>query len=147
MTAELDWFYRLPFAEQVPLLGDPRQAIVGEHARTLFRDRALMGSKWTSNDGGSRWSLDSEAAQQLTSIRQQLDEWWQLLTVEQRDYIAAHRDGELDKQYGDVVRGASRDPEADGPYAHLVVMVSDNKTGRFRLPQIIRLYVEMKAAE
>jgi hypothetical protein len=43
--------------------------------------------------------------------------------------------------------GDSRDPVSNGPHAHLVVVVSDNRTSRFRLPQMIQVYVEMKAAE
>lgn len=144
MNTDLTWFYRLPFADQVSLLRDPRQTVRGDLVSTLFLDRALMGSKWTSNDGGIQWTLDPDAAQQLISIRQQLNEWWSTLTSEEQAYIAEHRAGELDGEHRSAVQRASLDPVSDD--GHLVVVVSDNKTGRFRLPEMIRIYAELRAA-
>lgn len=83
----------------------------------------------------------------LAAVEMQLHQWWSTLTAEQQAYIIEHRGGELEKSYGDVVRQASRDPVSDGTHSYLVVLVSDDKTGRFRLPEMIRIYVEMKAVE
>lgn len=44
-----------------------------------------------------------------------------------------------------VVQSASLDPMTHAPRGHLVVLVSDNKTGNFRLSAMIRTYVDLKA--
>lgn len=99
---------------------------------------------WLSNDGGGSVELSATAAQTLLAVRAQLDHWWQSLDGDQVDYIVQNRDGELDGSYRSVVQAASLDPVTHAPHGQLVVTVADNKTGRFRLPELIRIYVDVR---
>jgi len=146
MTTDLDWFYRLHPRDQVGLLRDPHQDLHGDLANRLFVAQKAVAAQWLSNEGGAKVSLLPPAARKLYTVRLQLDQWWSALTEGERSYIVENRAGELAREYGDLVQRANRDPVADGPDAYLVVLLSDNKTGRFRLPTMIRVYVEMKAA-
>lgn len=147
--ADLSWFYQLAPAAQVALLRDPHGALSGELAvRLAIPGPGVYQELQTQSDGGSAsLRLSPSAAEHLAAIRLQLDEWWSHLPADQQAYVIENRRGELDGEYREIVLRASRDPVGNGPHAHLVVVVSDNKTGRFRLPQMIQVYVEMKTAE
>jgi len=83
----------------------------------------------------------------LDHHRRQLDRWWQDLTPEKHAYLIKYRDGELDKDYADTVQAASTNPLND-PNALVVIVARDLKNnGRFRLPPMVDVYVEMKARE
>lgn len=88
--------------------------------------------------------LSPKASSALTDVRHQLDYWWENLNSEERTYIIDNRNAELAPKYRHVIFKASRDPVSGGENAYLVVLVSDVQTGgQFRLPAMIRAYVEM----
>lgn len=146
-VTDLSWFYHLHPRVQVSLLRDPYAPLAGDLAVRLGSNGpGVYTAQWLSNGDPARWSLAPDAARTLSAIRLQLDHWWSDLPADEQAYIVENRTGELDGKYRDLVLGASRDPVNDGPHAHLVVVVSDNRTGRFRLPEMIRIYVEMTVA-
>lgn len=144
---DLSWFYNLHPDVQVALLGNPHAALTGDLAAHLAKSGpGVYQAYWVSNGAPGPWALVGDAAETLWAIRLQLDDWWSNLSEDGQRYITENRSGELDGAYYDIIHRASRDPVDDRPNAHLVVMVSDNKTGRFRLPEMIRIYVEMQVA-
>lgn len=144
MTTDLDWFYDLPPAEQSVLLRDPYANVNGPLAVRLAKNGPGVYGSVPSTDG-LEWKLSPEFASKLSAIRLQLDHWWQSIETDQQAYIVENRSDELAGEYHDVVQAASLDPITHAPHGHLVVLVSDNKTGRFRLPAMIRTYVDLKA--
>lgn len=144
---DLSWFCNhLPPEDQVSLLRNPDQVLPAGLAQRLMHKPGVFSARWLSNDGPSGWELTRSAATTLGGIRSQLDHWWSGLSPERQAYIMENRRGELDGEYADDIRRASEDP-VEKPGAYLVVLVTDDKTGRFRLPQMIQVYVEMKTAE
>ena len=144
MTDSLEWYDRLHPKEQISLLRDPHQNLHGDLAKRLVLAKEAYGSHWTSNDGGATWSLLPEAASKLSAIKAQFDEWWGKLDTDQQEHIIENRAGELDRDYRDVVQGASPGQLTDTSHQHVVIVASDNATGRFRLPTMVRNYVELK---
>ena len=97
---------------------------------------------WLSNPPrDTEFTLHGELPDKLETIRIHLDQWWSNLDPEVQAYLNENRDGELDGDYKGAVMRAG-DGEADGL---IVAVVQDNKTGRFRLPPIVDVYVEMHA--
>lgn len=144
MTTDLAWFYSLPPADRISLLRDPRQRLTGELAKRLFLRQEAFMTQWWSNDGGASVELSATAAQSLLAVRAQLDEWWKNLDADQRAYIIGNRAGELEAGYHDVVQAPAYDAINKVPHADMIV-VSDDKTGRFAVPRLTRVYVDMKA--
>lgn len=151
MASDYEWFFALTPDERVSLWRDPYGDCNGPLAVKLATGQdgqpGVYGSVPVSWTDGVRWKLSSEAAAELSAIRRQFDQWWQRIEADQQSYIVENRGGELSGEYHDVVQAASLDPITNAPHGHLVVIVSDNKTSRFRLPQMIRTYVELRAAE
>ncbi|WP_131814020.1 hypothetical protein [Mycolicibacterium fortuitum] len=144
---DLSWFYNLLGPDdQAQLLRNPYAALPSR-----LVERLSIG--FNNGPGVFRYAGDGKvgspllsikAADNLDAIRLQLDEWWQRVSADQQSYIVAHRDGELDGAYREVVQAASLDPITHAPHGHLVVTVADSRTGRFRLPTMIRAYVGLK---
>lgn len=140
------WFTNLPLKDQTELLAHPS----GELPETLV-NRLLVnpGVGWWAWEGQPyRAMLSQPAVAKLRAVRRQLDDWWwNHLSPEERGYISEHRDAPLDSHYRHVINKASRDPATDGEDAYLVVLISDvQDNNRFRLPAMIRAYVEMVSA-
>ncbi len=150
MASDFTWFFALKPDERIALWRDPYGDCNGSLAVKLATGNegqpGVYGGVPASLTDGVRWKLSPSVAAELSAIRRQLDQWWQSLDADQKAYIVENRGGELSGEYHDVVQAASLDPVTHAPHGHLVVIVSDNKTGRFRLPQMIRTYVEVKAA-
>ncbi|WP_142391427.1 hypothetical protein [Mycobacterium sp. ENV421] len=140
----LSWFRQLlTLDEQVALLSNPFGPLPGQLAERLVRRPGISMTYWVSSNDPREWTLSAVAARTLAAAGEQLDYWWRQLSSEQRDYITTHRAGELDAEYAAVVQGASTNPIND-PTALVVVVVRDVKNGyRFRLPAIVRAFVEM----
>lgn len=137
----LEWFSQhLTLREQVPLLRDPRQSITNAMAVKLSH-RFLV---YAADSDPERWQLAPSLIGQLTDIRDRLDVWWEGLGPDDRAYIIESREGELDGEYAVHIHDAGL---ASSVERALAGIVSDGKTKRFPLPQMIRVYVEMKAAE
>ncbi|CAN5521497.1 hypothetical protein BH09ACT7_BH09ACT7_08260 [soil metagenome] len=139
------WFNDLPLKDQIELLGHPS----GELSQALV-DRLSVnpGVGWWAWEGQPyRSMLSQPATAKLRAVRRQLDQWWHHLSPEDQGYISEHRDTELESHYRHVILKASRDPATDGENAYLVVLISDvKKSDQFRLPSMIRAYVEMTTA-
>lgn len=72
----------------------------------------------------------------------QLDRWWQRLKADERAELIEHRHDELSANLWQTVMNA--EPlEPDRP--PMIAVVSDTRTGRFRLPPVLAEYVELKA--
>ncbi|RAU99471.1 hypothetical protein [Mycolicibacter senuensis] len=147
-ASDLSWFYQLHPHLQVRLLRNPRGALSNDLAVRFALPNGpgvCQDAHWVSGGEPGSLRLAGGVAGQLEVIREQLDHWWSSnVRPEDRAYIIEHRAGELEKGYGAIVRLASSDRV--GPDACLIPMVSEHK-GAFRLPEIIRAYVEMKAIE
>lgn len=100
---------------------------------------------WTSNPPSSSdaFTLHGELPDRLERIREHLDQWWSNLDTEVQGYLIENRKGELDGHYKGAVMCAG-DGRPDGL---IVLVVQDENTGRFRLPPIIDVYVELKARQ
>lgn len=143
----LSWFYSLPPGDQAELLGNPHRDVNGPLAVKLASRPGLYTPHFTPPESdGLVWRISPDAARRLSAIRRQLDAWWVNVTTEQKAYITENRSGQLAQAYAEIVHGAGRDPLADGPDAYLVVLVSDTRTGQFRLPAMVRAYVDMTVA-
>ena len=142
----LSWFYQqLTLDEQVELLAKPGRALPGKIAERLLKRPGVTTTYWLSNDGPRPWMLTPSTGRKLAGARDQLDFWWQNLDADQKSHLLENRDGHFDRDFKDVVQGANRDPFND-PDAYLVVIVQDaNNAHRFKLPPVIRAYVEMRA--
>ncbi|MBU8824391.1 hypothetical protein [Mycolicibacterium goodii] len=141
--SDLDWFYGLSSAERVALLRDPNQDLPGTLADRLVDDYRIAKSWWESSGEPPRLMLAPHAATKLIDIRARLDHWWSNLSPDERAYIAENREGHLESRYHDVVQAPAYDPVTRVPLPDLVV-VSDHKTGLFRLPRLMSIYVEMQ---
>lgn len=142
---DLSWFYRqLTLDEQVQLITNPGGPLPPRLAERLMARPGISKTWWISNETApDSWVLAAGAERKLSTARDQLDFWWQNLDAHQKHYIIENRAGELDSEYKPVVHEANRDPFND-PDAYLVVIVQDaNNHHRFKLPPIIRAYVEM----
>jgi hypothetical protein len=76
--------------------------------------------------------------------RARLDQWWQRRSAEERAVLIGHRRGELSADYWRMVMDAEPLEPNKPP---IVAIVSDNRTGRFRLAPILAEYVELKATQ
>jgi len=129
---------QLDLDEQVSLLRDPEQALSFSLTEKLSRNVLVI-----SEPAGL--TLAPTLIGQLTGIRGRLDVWWKRLDPDDQAYIIENRNGEFDvKEYAGLVHGAGLASSAEGSLAGVV---SDGVTNQFRLPPMIRVYVEMKATE
>jgi hypothetical protein len=72
----------------------------------------------------------------------QLDRWWQRLDADERAELIEYRHDELSADLWRTVMNA--EPlEPDQP--PIIAVVSDARTGRFRLPPVLAEYTELKA--
>jgi hypothetical protein len=137
-TDSLSWFYNLPMDDQVALLNDPYQPL-SQHLIDRLDQQQVTGTHWVQSRDPVHWSLTAPAAVRLEAIRAQLDDWWDGLAHHEHLYVIQQRAGELDATYDRTVQAA------DGP-AFGVALVRDlRNANQFRLPAMIRAYVEMKA--
>jgi hypothetical protein len=142
MPADFGWFYRLSMDEKVTLLRDPYGTLPAGLIEHLLERPGVVGIYWATQDGPTRWILTPEAAKELSAAGHQLEWWWDRLDDDAQAHLIAHRRDEIDGRYASLVSDASG--TAPDP-ALVVVMVSDNRTGRFRLPQMVDVFVEMQA--
>lgn len=133
----LEWFCKyLELREQVSLLRDPEQALSVPLAEKLSRNILVISD--------ARLTLSPTLIEQLTDIRKRLNAWWKELDPDDRAYIIENRNGEFDGRYAVLIHDAGLASSVEGALAGVV---SDGGTGRFRLPQMIRVYVEMEATD
>lgn len=140
----MSWFHQqLTPDERVALLSNPFGPLPGPLAERLAHRPGISMTYWVNSNDPRPWTLTAVAARRLAAAASQLDYWWQRLTEEQREYIAENRSGDLGGQYAQVVQDASQNPLND-PDALIVIVVRDvNSDGCFRLPPIVRAFVEM----
>lgn len=141
---DMSWFSTFPIEDQVRLLSDPGDWLSPELARRLHKAPGL----WWWKGAGEKALLSPEAEHRVAEVAAQLDHWWQhALSSEQREYILSHRADELADDYAEAVKAANENPLGDPP-ALFVVLVRDSKNNnQFRLPPLIRAYVELVARE
>jgi hypothetical protein len=133
----LSWFYSLPLVDQVALLRDPKQPLPPCLVDRLSGQSGVIAKKWwvSSNDHAP---LKLAAASRLCAIRKQLDSWWDWLADHERGHLTRQRDGELDEIYAEWVQAAT------GNAIEVEIEWDSRKENRFRLPPMIRTYVEMR---
>jgi hypothetical protein len=125
------------------MLTNPFGPLPAPLAERLMHRPGISMTYWEGSNDPREWTLSAIAARRLAAAASQLDYWWQRLTEENRQYIADHRGGELDAEYAAIVQDASTNPIND-PDALVVIVVRDVNNGhRFRLPAIVRAFVEM----
>lgn len=148
MTDDVLAVYRsLPMDVKVTLLERPHGAVPKELVPRLSRlaGTGVAGpAVWLSNppsrnSGG--FTLHGELPDRREVIRELLDHWWSTLDSEVKDHLVGNRNGEVDGHYKGAVMCAG-DGRPDGL---IVAVVQDDKTGRFRLPALVDVYVEMRA--
>jgi len=144
--ADLSWFYSLDALEdQVSLLRDPHQVLPMPLAKRVMGNPGIFSARWVHGDEPTQWHLTTGAAEKLAEIRARLDQWWPGLSADDRAYIIENRNGEFDVDgYASLIHDAGLGSSVEGSLAGVV---SDAKAKRFRLPQMIQVYVEMKATE
>ncbi|WP_454561507.1 hypothetical protein [Mycobacterium haemophilum] len=141
---DISWFRSFPPEDQVDLLEDPGQQLSAVMTNRLRKSPGLWW--WTWAQGGVP-ILSKEAVHRLEAIKTQLDYWWEeALDAEQREYLLKHRSDELPVEYAEPVQSSGESPHG-GPSTLSVVLVKDAKNNRFRLPSVIREFVELKARE
>ena len=136
----------LPMDLKVVLLRKPHGTVPAQLVPRLSQlpGTAAAQAIWLSNPpSDTGFTLHGELPDKLDSIRAHLDQWWSNLDPEVQDYLIKNRDCELDGHYKGAIMCAG-DGRPDGL---IVAVVQDNKTGRFRLPPIVDVYVEMKGPE
>lgn len=142
----MSWFNSFPLEDQIRLLRDPGEWLSPNLASRLLRSPGLWW--WRGDAAAGKVFLSPEAERRVAEVAAQLDHWWrQVLGPAQREYILSHRAGELGNDYAEAVKAASENPLGDPP-GLVVVLVRDSKnSNRFRLPPLIRTYVELVARE
>jgi hypothetical protein len=141
---ELGWFHRLSMDDKVRLLRNPDGALPPELVEQFLHNPGVYTSYWVSEGSPDRWALTPEASRKLNAQRDQLDWWWSRVEPADQAYLVAHRAEELSGEYADLVMNASSTAEHA---ALVVVMVRDNRTGRFRLPHMMDVFVELQARD
>lgn len=142
----LSWFYALSIVDQIALLSDPYQPLSDRLIDSLRHRGLVGGSAWVQSADPPQWHLSVDEARRLSAIRKQLDDWWDRLAVHEQNYIVQQRDGEFDGIYGETVLAATGDL-TQNPDALVVALVRDMRNeNSFRLPAMIRTYVEMQVA-
>jgi hypothetical protein len=140
----LDVYFNLAMEDKVRLLKNPHGRLSPGLVQRLSRFPGTVAGEavFTSNEPkGTGFRLSPSLAGQLDHIEGYLDEWWTGLDPEDQDHLIEHRAEQLAAEYAPVVLAAG-----DGkPEGLIVAVVRDNKTGRFRLPPMIRVYVELQA--
>lgn len=143
----LAWFHRLSMDEKVQLLRDPHGALPAPLVTRLVQklgtdNPGVYTTQWPGNGNPSTgFRLQPSEASKLEAQREQLERWWDQLADHDRAYLVEHRTDELPGGYAPLVRRAQHDPVL------IVCIVSDNRTGRFRLPLMVDVFVELQARD
>lgn len=142
----LAWFHRLSIDDKVLLLRDPHGKLPERLVVQLGRLGAdgpgvLTNAYFPANGGPTGFHVSGSEASRLEAQREQLERWWDHLSGDDRSYLIEHRADELPAEYAALVRQAHLEPVL------IVAIVSDNRTGRFRLPPMIDVFVELQARE
>jgi len=139
---DMSWFHQqLTADEQVDLLRHPHKQLPAELAERL---PGVM-EWWFADPEGTKF-LAPQASNKLDDYRAQLDYWWSCLSDADKQYFIAHRDDELPGEYAQTVMGAGGAHHTGAPVLAIAI-VQDTGTGGFRLPAMVRVYVELKARE
>lgn len=136
----MSWFDKLPMDDQIDLLRNPEQALSpGLIDRLNDKPGVLTQTRWAGSKDPAPLELSAVPRLRLRAIHNQLDAWWDHLAVHEQAYILQQRAGELDAIYAETVLAATG--------ADLVVALVRDVRNRnsFRLPGMIRTYVEMQA--
>lgn len=146
VSVDLHWFCNhLRLEDQVSLLRNPYAPLPLALADQLIRTPGAFSGGWLSSGSDPKdCELAPPAAARLEQIRLELNGWWssEALTPDQRAHIVENRRGWLHKDHADAIR------KADRPGIYEVHLVPDNRQPElFRLPQMLQVYVEMKATE
>ncbi|ORV90672.1 hypothetical protein AWC11_12070 [Mycobacterium interjectum] len=140
----LTWFHRLSMDDKVHLLRDPYGALPPRLVDQFLSRPGVVGTYWMSQISSTRWTLVPAEAARIADQRDQLEWWWSHIDDADQAYLVEHRSEELPKEYASVVTSAGS--TGSNP-ALVVVMVADNRTGRFRLPLMVDVFVELKARD
>jgi hypothetical protein len=143
----LPWFHQFTMDERVHLMGRPRAHLPAGLAERLLNPPGVEAWWWTADPENAIQMLAPQAAAKLEDQRRQLDWWWSHLSDADRAYMIENRDGELDGSYVDIVQSASETPLNEPPALRVVVAKDCNNDNRFRLPPMVRVFVELKARE
>jgi hypothetical protein len=138
----LAWFRHLPMDDQVALLSDPAQPLSDVVENRLAK---LPGIWWWQRvpDDPVKAMLTGAAINRVEEVKAQLDYWWSQIEAD-HEYIIENRDGELDGAYADKVRAVNETELGDPPPMRFIVVKDNNNHNRFRLPSMIRAYVELR---
>jgi hypothetical protein len=139
-------YHSLPMDVKVVLLKKPHGTVPAQLVPRLSELPGTTAAQtiWVSNPpSDTGFTLHGELPDRLDSIRAHLGQWWSTLDPEVQNYLIENRDSELDGHYKGAVMCAG-DGSPDGL---IVAVVQDEKTGQFRLPPIVDVYVELKARE
>jgi hypothetical protein len=90
----------------------------------------------------------SEVSDSVFDVLDQLDRWWNRWEGSViREHLCDHRGEDLSADYGSIVIDANDDPPRKPPPIVAVTRVHGDPAGRFRLPAVLAVYLELKAQE
>lgn len=144
MADAMDLYSKLPMDDKVRLLKNPHGRLSPGLMQRLNRLPVTVSGDavFTSNEPtGTGFRLSASLAERLDHIDSHLEEWWTNLDPEDQDHLIEHRVEELDAEYAELVLAAG-----DGKPEGLIVAIVRDSAGRFRLPGMVAVFVEMKAA-
>lgn len=143
------WYYQLSPAEQVDVLSSPNGRLPADLVERFSKRPGWVSGTafWVSNPSSTAsFTLAGEPARILEDYRAQLDYWWSCLSNDDKAFLIDHRNEELPGEYARKVMNASG-AYRSGATLLAVAISQDTRTQRFRLPRIVRIYVEWKARE
>ena len=144
--ASLGWLFSsgLSLDDQVGLMSHPHADLPTDLVQRLMARRvSVVGTTWLSQQSQTRWMIQPSLADELDDRRLQLDQWWQRRSPEERAALIQHRAEEFGDDYRQLIMDANPDPREPA----IVAIVADNRTGRFRLPPLLTVFLELKARE
>jgi hypothetical protein len=94
-------------------------------------------AEWVSDlsEDSETVRLSTHLRERLAGQHEKLSLWWENLEPDNRNYIIQHRDDELTSDYAELISAASE------------MATSETTDAGFRLPTIVRLFVEWKVRE
>jgi hypothetical protein len=140
--ALLGWFYQLGLDDQVAILSDPHAALPPQLVQSLAA--RPVAPTWVAPESPTRWLVTHPLADTLDAKHKQLDKWWRRW---QRH--APERCASLIQRRGDEL--------GEDDYQHMIMDVGPpigvitgdhlDQTGRFWLPPLLAVFLELKARQ